>query len=177
MFFRAVTTPLMTPVPNFNKWCAVSNFLFKNIDFCIFTPKTPSVKENYFLTLWNFTYLKDTSFGKKLCNFELGLETKNEFEKWPLYNIVSVYVPMSSSKRRNLHVWTPFGPLMVAVTWACLTGDSPFRRKTFMTANVPLVLKSSKSVDSLTTGRITSVSSDIGFDVIITGFGLGACYF
>ena len=76
MFFRAVTTPLMTPVPNFNKWCAVSNFLFKNIDLCIFTPKTPLVKENYFLTLWNFTYLKDTSFGKKLCNFELGLETK-----------------------------------------------------------------------------------------------------
>ena len=91
MDFRAVTTPLMTPVPNFNKWCAVSNFLFKNIDFCIFTPKTPLVKENYFLTLWNFTYLKDTSFGKKLCNFELGLETKNEFEKWPLYNFVSVY--------------------------------------------------------------------------------------
>ena len=91
MFFRAVTTPLMTPVPNFNKWCAVSNFLFKNIDFCIFTPKTPLVKENYFLTLWNFTYLKDMSFGKKLCNFELGLETKNEFEKWPLYNFVSVY--------------------------------------------------------------------------------------
>ena len=82
----------MTPVPNFNKWCAVSNFLFKNIDFCIFTPKTPLVKENYFLTLWNFTYLKDTSFGKKLCNFELGLETKNEFEKWPLYNFVSVYL-------------------------------------------------------------------------------------
>ena len=80
MFFRAVTTPLMTPVPNFNKWCTVSNFLFKNIDFCIFTPKTPLLKENYFLTLWNFTYLKDTSFGKKLCNFELGLETKNEFE-------------------------------------------------------------------------------------------------
>ena len=84
MFFRAVTTPLMTPVPNFNEWCAVSNFLFKNIDFCIFTPKTPLVKENYFLTLWNFTYLKDTSFGKKSCNFEHGLETKNEFEKWAL---------------------------------------------------------------------------------------------
>ena len=82
----------MTPVPNFNKWCAVSNFLFKNIDFCIFTPKTPLVKENYFLTLWNFTYLKDTSFCKKLCNFELGLETKNEFEKWPLYNFFSVYI-------------------------------------------------------------------------------------
>ena len=97
MFFRAVTTPLMTPVPNFNKWCAVSNFLFKNIDFCIFTPKTPLVKENYFLTLWNFTYLKDTSFGKKLCNFELGLETKNEFEKWPFYNFVSVYVQTQSS--------------------------------------------------------------------------------
>ena len=99
MFFRAVTTPLMTPVPNFNKWCAVSNFLFKNIDFCIFTPKTPLVKENYFLTLWNFTYLKDTSFGKKLCNFELGLETKNEFEKWPLYNFVSVYI--SNQVRKN----------------------------------------------------------------------------
>ena len=84
MFFRAVTTLLMTPVPNFNKWCAVSNFLFKNIDFCIFIPKTLLVKENYFLTLWNFTYLKDTSFGKKSCNFEHGLETKNEFEKWPL---------------------------------------------------------------------------------------------
>ena len=92
MFFRAVTTLLMTPVPNLNKWCAVSNFLFKNIDFCIFTPKTPLVKEIYFLTLWNFTYLKDTSFRKKLCNFELGLETKNEFEKWPLYNFFSVYM-------------------------------------------------------------------------------------
>ena len=74
----------MTPVPNFNKWCAVSSFLFKNIDFCIFTSKTLLVKENYFLTLWNFTYLKDMSFGKKSCNFEHGLETKNEFEKWPL---------------------------------------------------------------------------------------------
>ena len=74
----------MTPVPNFNKWCAVSNFLFKNIDFCIFTPKTLLAEENYFLTLWNFTYLKDTSFGKKSYNFEHGLETKNEFEKWPL---------------------------------------------------------------------------------------------
>ena len=84
MFFRAVTTPLLTPVPICNKWCAVSNFLFKNIDFCIFTPKTPLVKENYFLTLWNFTYLKDTSFGKTSCDFEHGLETKNEFEKWPL---------------------------------------------------------------------------------------------
>ena len=99
MFFRAVTTPLMTPVPNFNKWCAVSNFLFKNIDFCIFTPKTPLVKENYFLTLWNFTYLKDTSFGKKLCNFELGLETKNEFEKWPLYNFVSVYTQQKKLRK------------------------------------------------------------------------------
>ena len=98
MFFRAVTTPLMTPVPNFNKRCAVSNFLFKNIDFCIFTPKTPLVKENYFLTLWNFTYLKDTSFGKKMCNFELGLETKNEFEKWPLYNFVSVYISSDNLK-------------------------------------------------------------------------------
>ena len=48
----------MTPVLNFNKWCAVSNFLFKKIDFCIFTPKTLLVKEKYFLTLWNFTYLK-----------------------------------------------------------------------------------------------------------------------
>ena len=74
----------MITVPNFNKWCAVSNFFFKNIDFCIFTPKKPLVQENYFLTLWNFTYLKDTSFGKKLCNFEHGLETKNEFENWPL---------------------------------------------------------------------------------------------
>ena len=65
--------------------CCIQFFLFKNIDFCIFTPKTPLVKENYFLTLWNFTYLKDTSFGKKKsCNFEHGLETKNEFEKWPL---------------------------------------------------------------------------------------------
>ena len=104
MFFRAVTTPLMTPVPNFNKWCAVSNFLFKNIDFCIFTPKTPLVKENYFLTLWNFTYLKDTSFGKKLCNFELGLETKNEFEKWPLYNFVSVYVFVKLESRYSKYV-------------------------------------------------------------------------
>ena len=74
----------MTPVPNFNKWCAVFNFLFKNIDFCIFTPKTLIMKENYFFTLWNFTYLKDTLYGKKSCNFEHGLETKNKFEKWPL---------------------------------------------------------------------------------------------
>ena len=74
----------MTPVPNFNKWCDVSIFLFKNIAFCIFTPKTLLVKENYFLTLWNFTSLTDTSSGKKSCNFEHGLETKNEFEKWPL---------------------------------------------------------------------------------------------
>ena len=64
--------------------CCIQFFLFKIIDFCIFTPKTLLVKENYFLTLWNFTYLKDTSFGKKSCNFEHGLETKNEFEKWPL---------------------------------------------------------------------------------------------
>ena len=87
----------MTPVPNFNKWCAVSNFLFKNIDFCIFTQKTPLVKENYFLTLWNFTYLKDTSFGKKSCNFEHGLETKNEFEKWPLI-IFFQCISVASSK-------------------------------------------------------------------------------
>ena len=39
---------LITPVPNFNTCCASSNFLFKNIDFCIFTPKTRLVKENYF---------------------------------------------------------------------------------------------------------------------------------
>ena len=85
MFFLAVTTPLMTPVPNFNKWCAVSTFLFKNIGFCIFTPKTLLVKENYFLTLWNFTYLKDTSFGKKIVQFRTWLKNKkNEFEKWPL---------------------------------------------------------------------------------------------
>ena len=98
----------MTPVPNFNKWCAVSNFLFKNIDFCIFTPKTPLVKENYFLTLWNFTYLKDTSFGKKLCNFELSLETKNEFEKWPLYNfffsVYSTLTPFTKFRVSNLHI-------------------------------------------------------------------------
>ena len=94
MFFRAVTTPLMTPVPNFNKWCAVSNFLFKNIDFCIFTPKTPLVKENYFLTLWNFTYLKDTTVGKKSCSFEHGLETKNEFEKWPLITFFQCIYPL-----------------------------------------------------------------------------------
>ena len=93
MFFRAVTTPLMTPVPNFNKWCSVSNFLFKNIDFCIFTPKTLLVKENYFLTLWNVTYLKDTSFSKKSCNFEHGLETKNEFEKWPLITFFQCICP------------------------------------------------------------------------------------
>ena len=91
----------MTPVPNFNKWCAVSNFLFKNIDFCIFTPKTPLVKEIYFLTLWNFTYLKDTSFGKKSCNFEHGLETKNEFEKWPLITFFQCR-PMSRSTRDSL---------------------------------------------------------------------------
>ena len=84
MFFQVRRAPLMTPVPNFNKCCALSIFLFKNIDFYIFTPKTRLVKEHYFRTLWNFTYLKDTSLGKKSCNFEHGLETKNEFEKWPL---------------------------------------------------------------------------------------------
>ena len=98
----------MTPVPNFNKWCAVSNFLIKNIDFCIFNPKTPLLKENYFLTLWNFTYLKDTSFGKKLCNFELGLETKNEFEKWPLYNLVSVYFDPFSCPAYSFQAFSPF---------------------------------------------------------------------
>ena len=107
MFFRAVTTSLMTPVPNFNKWCAVSNVLFKNIDFCIFTPKTLLVKENYFLTLWNFTYLKYTSFGKKSCNFEHGLETKNEFEKWPLITFFQCIVTgnlkiISVSRIRNI---------------------------------------------------------------------------
>ena len=50
------------------------------------------MKKKYFLTLWNVTYLKDTSFGKKSCNFEHGLETKNEFEKWPLINFFSVLV-------------------------------------------------------------------------------------
>ena len=127
MFFRAVTTPLMTPVPNFNKWCAVSNFLFKNIDFCIFTPKTPLVKENYFLTLWNFTYLKDTSFGKTLCNFELGLETKNEFEKWPLYNFVSVYKQQISGERLQDHwssglIFAPKHRLWVLVRTSSLRG-------------------------------------------------------
>ena len=56
----------------------------KTLIFAFLLQKRLLVKENYFLTLWNFTYLKDTSFGKKLCNFEHGLETKNEFEKWPL---------------------------------------------------------------------------------------------
>ena len=49
-----------------------------------FYSKNAFSKRNYFLTLWNFTNLKDTSFGKKSCNFEHGLETKNKFEKWPL---------------------------------------------------------------------------------------------
>ena len=59
-------------------------FYLKTLIFAFLLQKTPLVKENYFLTLWNFPYLKDTSFGKKSCNFEHGLETKNEFEKWPL---------------------------------------------------------------------------------------------
>ena len=96
--FPSRNDPLMTPVPNFNKWCAVSIFLFKNIDFCIFTPKTPLVKENYFLKLWNFTYLKDTSFGKKSCNFEHGLETKNEFEKWPLITFFQCTIRVAKTK-------------------------------------------------------------------------------
>ena len=107
----------MPPVPNFNKWCAVSNFLFKNIDFCIFTPKTPLLKENYFLTLWNLTYLKDTSFGKKLCNFELGLETKNEFEKWPLYNFVSVYIQLNDHDIQNSYSLKPLGQSKPNFTW------------------------------------------------------------
>ena len=66
-----------------------------------FYSKNAFSKKIYFLTLWNFTYLKDTSFGKKLCNFELGLETKNEFEKWPLYNFVSVYNLKKKQKKKN----------------------------------------------------------------------------
>ena len=127
MFFRAVTTPLMTPVPNFNKWCAVSNFLFKNIDFCIFTPKTPLVKENYFLTLWNFTYLKDTSFGKTSCNFKDGLETKNEFEKWPLITFFQCISPMYFI--RNMVIYEPLLKFEVKETVysaGSKTGDTSF---------------------------------------------------
>ena len=71
----------MTPVPNFNKWCAVSNFLFKNIDFCIFIQKTPLVKENYFLTLWNFTYL----------NSPLDDPGKNKIRCTPIGTKVAIY--------------------------------------------------------------------------------------
>ena len=46
--FLSRKDPLMTPVPNFNKCYAISNFLFKNIVFGIFTPKTRLVKEIYF---------------------------------------------------------------------------------------------------------------------------------
>ena len=112
MFFRAVTTPLMTLVPNFNKWCAVSSFLFKNIGFCIFTPKTLLVKENYFLTLRNFTYLKDTSFGKKSYNFEHGLQTKNEFEKWPLitfFQCTRVWLHVFESRDESKTTWIKMG--------------------------------------------------------------------
>ena len=76
-------------------------FYLKNIDSCIFTPKTPLVKEHYFLTLWNFTYLKDTSFGKKLCNYEHGLETKNEFEKWPLITFFQCIICMNRENTIN----------------------------------------------------------------------------
>ena len=61
MFFQVPTAHLVTPVPYLNKCCAWSIFLFKNIVFCIFTPKTRLVKENYFRTICHVTYLKDTS--------------------------------------------------------------------------------------------------------------------
>ena len=114
--------------------CCIQFFLFKNIDFCIFTPKTLLVKENYFLTLWNFTYLKDTSFGKKSCNFEHGLETKNEFEKWPLITFFQCTYRMPLMPPfpvERISVSAPFiytgvdylGPIYMKViqkVWVCL---------------------------------------------------------
>ena len=50
MFFQTEIAPLITPVPHFNKICAlpIFFFFFKNIDFCTFSRKTRFVKENYF---------------------------------------------------------------------------------------------------------------------------------
>ena len=42
-----------------------------------------------------------------------------------------------------------------------------------MTAKFPLNLKSSISVDNFTTGRITSMSSDIGLEVTMTSMFSG----
>ena len=58
-------------------------FLFKNIDFCIFTPKSRLVKKLFLNTL-ELYLLKRHVFRLKSYNFEHGLVTKNEFEKWPL---------------------------------------------------------------------------------------------
>ena len=75
----------------FQKSRALSFFFYSKtlILAFLFKKRLKLVKENDFLTLWNFTYLKDTSLGKNWCNFEHGLETKNEFEKWP-HNFFSV---------------------------------------------------------------------------------------
>ena len=86
MFFQAPTAPLVTSAPNYNKCCAWSIFLFKNIVFCIFTPKTRLVKENYFWTIWNVTYLKDTFLVKKIEQFWTLLINKKWVWKVASYN-------------------------------------------------------------------------------------------
>ena len=55
--------------------------------------------------------MKDTSFGKKSCNFEHGLETKNEFEKWPLITFFQCIVQqighcMGVTSRIRYWVWS-----------------------------------------------------------------------
>ena len=71
MFGRA---PLMTLVPNFNKCCALSHFYSKNV----------FSERKLFLNTFELYLLERYVFRQKSCNFEHGLETKNEFEKWPL---------------------------------------------------------------------------------------------
>ena len=57
-----------------------------------FYSKNAFSKRKLFLNTLELYLLERHVFWQKLCNFELGLETKNEFEKWPLYNFVSVYI-------------------------------------------------------------------------------------
>ena len=48
MFFQPGMTPLMTPAPYFNKYCALANFYSKILIFALLHEKTRLVKENYF---------------------------------------------------------------------------------------------------------------------------------
>ena len=67
-----------------------------------FYAKNAFSKRKLFLNTLELYLLERHVFWQKLCNFELGLETKNEFENWPLYNFFSVYMLGTHSKIETL---------------------------------------------------------------------------